>query len=146
MLGIGQVDLKMTYGKVLTLKEVQHVLEVRRNLVSASSLVQQGHKVVITKNNVFNVCDSNWPPIRVRNKYFLTFIDDHSKYCYVYLIKTKDEVFEKFKLYKSEVENKLKRKVKILRSDRGREYTRTNLTTFCEKNGIIHEVTPPYSP
>ena len=60
MLGIGQVDLKMTYGKVLTLKEVQHVLEVRRNLVSASSLVQQGHKVVlesnkvvITKNNVF---------------------------------------------------------------------------------------------
>ena len=53
MLGRGQVDLKMTYGKVLTLKEVQHVLEVRRNLVSASSLVQQGHKVVITKNNVF---------------------------------------------------------------------------------------------
>ena len=93
-----------------------------------------------------DVCDSNWPPTRVGNKYFLTFLDDLSKYCYVYLIKTKDEVFEKFKLYKSEVENKLKRKVKILRSNRGREYTRTNLTTFCEKNGIIHEVTPPYSP
>ena len=60
VLGIGQLDLKMTSRKILTLKEVRHVLEVSRNLVSASSLVQQGYKavlksnkVVITKNNVF---------------------------------------------------------------------------------------------
>ncbi|CAL9030102.1 unnamed protein product [Prunus brigantina] len=50
----------MTFGKVLVLKEVRHVPDVRRNLISGSSLVQQGYKVVlesnmvvITKNNVF---------------------------------------------------------------------------------------------
>lgn len=66
---------------------------------------------------------------------------------YVCLIKTKDEVFEKFKLYKSEVENQPeKRKIKILGSNRGGEYIGTNLTAFCEECGIIHGVTLPYSP
>ena len=62
------------------------------------------------------------------------------------LIKSKDEVFDKFKVYKSEVENQLERKLKRLRSDRGGEYTLSALKNFCEENGIIHEVTPPYSP
>ena len=60
MLGIGGVELKMTFGKTLILKDVRHVPEVRRNLVSGSSLVQQGYtvvlesnKVAITKNNLF---------------------------------------------------------------------------------------------
>ena len=76
----------------------------------------------------------------------MTFINDCSRYCYVYLIKTKDEVFNKFKTYKTEVENQLERKVNKLRFDRGGEYTLNDLSTFCEKHGIIHEVTPPYSP
>lgn len=51
------------------------------------------------------------------NKYFVTFIDDLSKYYCVYLLKTKDEVLKKFKIYMVEVENKLENMVKILRSD-----------------------------
>ena len=93
-----------------------------------------------------DVCDSSRPSTRAKNKYFVTFIDDFSRYCYVYLINTKDEVFKKFKTYKTEVENQLERKVKKLRSDRGGEYTLNDLSTFCEEHGIIHEVTPPYSP
>jgi len=49
-----------------------------------------------------------------------------------------------FLSYKAEVENQLNRKIKRLRFDRGGEYTLFN--DFCEKEGIIHEVTPPYSP
>ena len=93
-----------------------------------------------------DVCDSSRPSNRAGNKYFVTFIDDCSRYCYVYLIKTKDEVFNKFKTYKIEVENQLERKVKKLRSDRGGEYSLNDLSTFYEEHGIIHEVTPPYSP
>ncbi|CAL5400680.1 unnamed protein product [Camellia sinensis] len=93
-----------------------------------------------------DVCDSNRLLTRARNKYFVTFIDDCSKFCYLYLIKTKDDVFSKFKIYKAEVENQLERKIKKLRSDRGGEYNVGTLSTFCEEHGIIHEVTPPYSP
>lgn len=41
---------------------------------------------------------------RCGNKYYITFVDDNMKYCYVYLLKSKDEVIEKFFLYKNEIE------------------------------------------
>ena len=69
-----------------------------------------------------------------------------SKFCYVYLMKTKDESFSKFVIYKTEVENQLERKIKIIRSDRGGEYSSNQLAQYCEENGIIHEETAPYSP
>jgi hypothetical protein len=55
-------------------------------------------------------------------RYFITFIDDCTRFCYVYLTKTKDEVLHYFKIYKAEVENQLEKKIKRLRSDRGGEY------------------------
>ena len=79
-------------------------------------------------------------------RYFITFIDNFSKYCYVYLINHKSELFDKFKVYKVEVENQLERKIKILHSNRGGEYASSEMNEFCEMHGIIHEVTPPYAP
>ena len=40
-------------------------------------------------------------------EYFITFIDDYSRYGYVYLMKRKSEAFEKFKEFRTEVENQL---------------------------------------
>ena len=77
-------------------------------------------------------------------KYYITFIDDFSRFTKVYLIRNKDEAFDMFLSYKAEVENQLNKKIKRVRSDRGGEYILFN--DFCEKEGIIHEVTPPYSP
>jgi hypothetical protein len=45
-------------------------------------------------------------------RYFMTMIDDASRYCYVYLLKTKDEALNCFKTYKAEVENQLEKKIK----------------------------------
>nr|GFB36417.1 60S ribosomal protein L23a [Tanacetum cinerariifolium] len=44
---------------------------------------------------------------------------DCTKYCYVYLLKSKDEAIDKFVLYKTEVENQLGKRIKVVRSDRG---------------------------
>ena len=38
-------------------------------------------------------------------EYFITFIDDYSKYGYIYLMNHKFEAFEKFKEFKAEVKN-----------------------------------------
>ena len=51
-----------------------------------------------------------------------------------------------FKIYKTEVENQLERKIKCLRSDRGGEYFPKIFDEFCEEHGTIHERTLPYSP
>ena len=41
----------------------------------------------------------------IQEKYFLTFIDDFSKYCCIFFLKHKSEVFGLFKGFKSPVEN-----------------------------------------
>jgi hypothetical protein len=64
----------------------------------------------------------------------------------MYLLKTKDEVLHYFKIYKAEVENQFKRKVKRLRADHGEEYFSSEFSEFYVEYGIIHERTPPYSP
>ena len=76
----------------------------------------------------------------------MTLIDDSTKYCRVYLLKSKDEALNYFKIYKAKVENQLDRKIKRLRSDRGGEYFSNEFDSFCAEHGIIHERTPPCSP
>ena len=77
------------------------------------------------------------------NKFYVTFIDDYPRFTRVYLLINKDEAFEMFLSYKAEVENQLDRKIKRIRYDRGGKIIPLN--GYCEKEGIIHEVTLPYS-
>ena len=67
-----------------------------------------------------DVCDMYSNPTRGGKKYFVIFIDDFLKFCYVFLLFSKDEVLENFKIYKTEVENQSDVIIKCLKSDRGR--------------------------
>jgi hypothetical protein len=49
---------------------------------------------------------------------FIIFIDDYSRYGYIYYIKERSEALDKFKQFKAEVENQHDLKIKIVRSDR----------------------------
>ena len=55
-------------------------------------------------------------------EYFITFIDDYSRYEYVYLMRHKSETFKIFKEYKVELENLHGKSIKSLPSDRRGEY------------------------
>ena len=44
------------------------------------------------------------------------------------------------------VENQTSRKIKVLRSDNGGEYTKGEFVDFCASEGIRHEFTVPYTP
>ncbi|XP_043694068.1 uncharacterized protein LOC122644742 [Telopea speciosissima] len=77
-----------------------------------------------------DLCDYKSLESRGGKKYVVTFIDDHSRFTMVYLLKSKDEASNAFISYKAEVKNQLGRKVKRLRTDRGTEYS--NLSQFCE--------------
>ena len=62
-----------------------------------------------------DICDLKFVQTRGGNKYFITFVDDSTKNCYVHLLKSKNEAIEKFVLYKSEVENQLNKNIKLLK-------------------------------
>jgi hypothetical protein len=227
--GIGRVDLKLTSGKTLSLKNVHHVPGINRNLISGSLLCRDGFKLVFESNkfivlkfglfigksydsgglfrlsmaddcnNVANsvsyselnvsevavwhsrlchisfdriiqlsrlnlipkipvvrrskchacvqakqprkpfkskedkslepldiihsdLCEMNVILTRAAKNYFITFIDDATRYCQLYLVKTKDGALICVKIYKAKVENQLEKKIKRVRSDRGGEY------------------------
>ena len=79
-------------------------------------------------------------------EYFVTFIDDHTRHAWVYILKHKDEVFARFQEWKAQVERSTGRQVKTLRSDNGGEYTSREFTSYLANEGIKHERTTPHTP
>ena len=74
-------------------------------------------------------------------QYFLKFTEDKSRYSWVYILKTKDQVFNYFLEWKALVEKATKRKIKTLKTDNGGEYTSTRFQDYLKAEGIRHELT-----
>ena len=98
-------------------------------------------------------------PLSVRcftgKKYFITFIDDLSRYGYVYLMHEKSQAIDIFEMFITKVERQLDKKIKIVRSDRGSEYygrydelgqNPGPFAKFLEKHGIRAQYTVPSTP
>ena len=66
--------------------------------------------------------------------YFLIFVDDRSRFIWVYFLRRKDNVFEYFKEFKIKVEKKTCKHIKILTLDQGGEYTFGSLRRYCPYN------------
>ena len=79
-------------------------------------------------------------------KYLLSFIDDYSRYAWIYLLKRKSDVFETFQKWKALVENQSDKHIKFLRSDNGGEFCSAAMEDYLSKCGIHHEHTHPYTP
>ena len=62
----------------------------------------------------FDVCGPFDMQIRDGYTYFIIFTDDLSRYGYVYLMKHKSEVFERFKKFRHEVERQTDKPINIL--------------------------------
>ena len=102
-----------------------------------------------------DICGPLSVPCFTREKYFITFIDDLSRYGYVYLMHEKSQAIDIFEMFITEVERQLDKKIKIVRSDRGGEYygrydesgqNPGPFAKFLEKRGIHAQYTMPGTP
>lgn len=67
-------------------------------------------------------------------KYFVTFVDDHSRKVFIYPMKQKNEVYDLFVQFKSFVEKQTGRSIKVLRTDNGTDVsTATNHSIRLQK-------------
>lgn len=80
-----------------------------------------------------------------KKKYFISFIDDYSRKTVVYVIRNKNEAFEKFKEYKSMAENQTSKTIKKLRSDGSGEYCSNEFELFLRTCGIVHKKSAPHT-
>lgn len=79
-------------------------------------------------------------------RYFLSFIDDHSRKMFIYFLKSKSEVLSKFREFKAYVEVQTERKIKAIRTDNGSEYCNNEFEYFLRKSGIHHQKSNTYTP
>ncbi len=85
-----------------------------------------------------DVCGPFKEMVRGGFHYFTAFTDDKSRFGYfLNLMKYKHESFEKFKEFKSEVENQTWKSIKALRSDCGGEYLSTEFDEYLREHGIV---------
>ena len=81
----------------------------------------------------------------------MSFIDDYSRKVWLYFMRHKSEKFDKFKLWKTKVENQTWRNIKCLRSNNGTKYTDSRFIKLCKEHGIKrhfisrdkHTIKPP---
>ncbi|GJY17955.1 zinc finger, CCHC-type containing protein [Tanacetum coccineum] len=81
-----------------------------------------------------DLCDLHATPSLGNKRYFVIFIDDALRFCYVYLLHSKDEALDKFKVFKTEVELQQGSLIKRFRTVRGGEYMDT---LFPNKRNMI---------
>ena len=116
----------------------QHRLPFPKSVgVKTTEVLQLIHSDLSGKMEVKSIGGAN---------YFLTFIDDFSRKCFIYFLKSKDEAPEIFMEFKALVENQTGKKIKCIRSDRGGEYVNSRLSEIVKGSGIKQELTVGYAP
>ncbi|RVW84214.1 Retrovirus-related Pol polyprotein from transposon TNT 1-94 [Vitis vinifera] len=94
-------------------------------------------------STVFSLVHSDvWGPSRIKNisgtRWFVTFVDDHTRVTWVFLMKEKSEVGHIFQTFNRMVQNQFNSKIQVLKSDNAKEYFTSSLSTYLQNHGIIH--------
>jgi hypothetical protein len=86
------------------------------------------------------------PSIKTNYRYFVTFIDDRSRYAWICFTDRKDakSIRDIFEPWKADAENKSGNKVSFLQTDEGGEYE-SFMRQLLDETGITHLRSPPYS-
>ena len=93
-----------------------------------------------------DICGPFNPPAPSGHKYFATFVDEKSRYLRVYPMKSREEIGEVFKEFKTFVENQTGKRIKRVRSDNAAEYKGGVFASELKRCGILHETTVPHCP
>jgi hypothetical protein len=78
-----------------------------------------------------------------RHNYYVSFIDDHSKFMWIYLLRHKSKVFQCFRDFQQLVERQFNRKILAIQTNWGGEYQ--GLTSFFKRVIISHHVSCPHA-
>ena len=71
-------------------------------------------------------------------QYYILFVDEYSKFTWLYLLKHKSNVLNIFKFFKATIENQLDSKIKVLRNNYGGEFTSNAFKLLCSTHGLVH--------
>jgi transposase InsO family protein len=79
------------------------------------------------------------------NRYYITSIDDYTRFCWIYFLKLEYEVADIFLKYKALVEAQSNCRLRTIRLDTRKEYINDKFDKFCEEARIEHQLITPYT-
>jgi len=102
------------------------------------------NKSVSVSHSPFDLVHSGvWGPSLVFTKggsrYYVSFIDDYSRYCWVYLMKNRSEFFDIYHMFRAMVKTQHNVVIKCFRCDLGGEYTSNKFSELLPYDGTIHK-------
>jgi hypothetical protein len=129
---------------ILCLDLCEHYIYGKQTrVIFPSGATRENRILELIHNDVFG-------PVHVlslgKSMYYVSFIDNFSRSTWIYFLRNKYEVFDKFKEFKALVENETEKKMNVLRTDNGGEFCKNEFEELCNKCGIARENTTPYTP
>lgn len=101
------------------------------------------HKLEIIYSDI---CEPMRTETQGKSKYFVTFIDDYSRWCEVRFLSKKNDLLNAFKEFKVMVEKQTGATVKSLQSDNGKEYCNKEFDAYLKEHRIKRRFTVPHTP
>jgi len=94
-------------------------------------------------------CDL-WGPAPIESsqhmKYYVIFVDDHTRYTWIYPLKRKYEFFEVFVKFQKIVGKQFSKEIKIIQCDGGGKFIKTDFLNHLEDCGIMRDISCPNTP
>ncbi|WVZ90458.1 hypothetical protein U9M48_036759 [Paspalum notatum var. saurae] len=93
-----------------------------------------------------DLCGPVTPATPGGRRYFLLLVDDLSRYMWVMVLGSKGEAVDAIRRAQAAAEAECDRKLRVLRTDNGGEFTAAKFASYCADEGIRRHYSAPYSP
>jgi transposase InsO family protein len=93
-----------------------------------------------------DLCGPITPAMPGGRRHFLLLVDDHSRYMWVRLLRSKDEAPVAIEQWQALVDAETGRVLRVLRTDNGGEFTSVEFGEWCAGRGVRRHLAAPYSP
>jgi len=82
-------------------------------------------------------------PIHGGTWYFVIFIDDHTRFTWIYLMKHRSELPKIYIMFARMIQTQFSKPIKVLRADNAMEYKESSLLSFLQSQGTISQYSCP---
>jgi transposase InsO family protein len=97
---------------------------------------------------IFDLIHSDvWGPSPITSlggsRYFVVFVDDYSRYSWVFLMRSRDELLNIYRNFANMVKTQFSKTIKVFRSDNARELTQHAFEHILYSHGTVHQFSCP---